>query len=313
MTALIRLQRMNPIEWQETRLQLRTAAGRMKRYRLLIPAGIGVLILLIVLSLRAVSSPTRELAIYLIWTVHAMTAAIALAAGSNALSREHVGKTWDSLVLTGVSIRQIVLGKWLGVLHRAAPWLLLLGGVRLVMLPILLLAFVNRYAWRNSYGGYGYAYGGPPLLEWVPWATVLAVVMTVVLSALEIMACSAIGLAAGAVIKRGWLAMIAAVCIRFAPVVLFGAFTRYEVGPGPSWRVLRFPPLALADGGSAPLYQLALPLSGWTSTAHENALPGLVMATLMLISLLVGGLAVTWWFVHRAGALPKGQPVSAAA
>jgi hypothetical protein len=101
--------------------------------------------------------------------------------------------------------------------------------------------------------------------------------------------------------------MIAAFCIRLVPVALFAGFTRYELGNGPYWRMLSFPALSLADAGTGPLWQLALPLTGWTRGEHVSALPGLVMATLLLIIILAASLTATWWAIRRDGALAKGR------
>jgi hypothetical protein len=299
----------NPIEWQETRHQRWHRAAPIRRWWLLGPLALAVGFGVVALTLRDITSPTRELALLVIWIIHALTGARAIAAGANAISREHDGQTWIPLILTGVSTRKILLGKWWGVMHQTAPWMLALGALRLAMLPVFMLAFANRFAWRVSYRGTvsGY-YNAYYAMDWVEWAAVLAVIMTLVLTLLEIMACTALGLAASAVIKRGWLALITAICIRFAPVFLFAAFTRYEIGLGPSWQVLRFTPLALADSGSAPLYQLSLPLTSWTIGAHEAALDGLFLAGILLMVLLVGSLVVAWGAIRAAGALPQSTP-----
>jgi ABC-type transport system involved in multi-copper enzyme maturation permease subunit len=302
----------NPIEWQETHHQQRQSVSTIRRrWRFISPLTLAATILLVAFTLRDVSGPTRELGMLVVWMIHALTAVRAIAAGANSISREYDGQTWIPLILTGVSTRQILFGKWLGVMHQIAPWMLTLGTVRLLMLPIFMLSFANRFAWRLAYRNNtpGYYYNLVDAIGWVEWAAVTAVIMTVVLTVLEIMCCAAIGLAASAVIKRGWLALIVAICIRFAPVVIFAAFTRYEVGMGPSWRVLRFTPLALADSGSAPLYQLSLPLTSWTINAHEDALPGIFLASLLLIVLLVGALWVAWAAIRAAGALPNPKPV----
>jgi hypothetical protein len=180
------------------------------------------------------------------------------------------------------------------------------------MLPIFMLAFMNRFAWRMSTRfSYSpgtpayYAYDPSQVISWVGWAALLAVVMTVVLTVLEVLCCTALGLATSAVIKRGWLAQIVAICVRFTPVFLFAAFTRYEVGSAPSWQALRFTPLALADSGSAPLYQLSLPLTSWTFGTHENALSGLLLTTVMLGLFLAASLMVAWSAIRTAGALPE--------
>lgn len=97
--------------------------------------------------------------------------------------------------------------------------------------------------------------------------------------------------------------MIAAFCIRFLPVILFGAFTRYEVATGMAYRVLRFPYLSLADGGTAPLYLLSLPYTYRTQTVHIDALPSILMVSVMLGGMLLISLAAAWWAIRRDGAL----------
>ena len=297
----------NPIEWQETRQQ----NGQSIRSRLGMWFGLGLLVVsigMIVLTMSNLSIPTQQLAVYVIWIVHAVTAARAISAGANAISREHVGKTWDSLVLTGVSTRQILMGKWLGVLNRSAGWMAIFGAVRLVMLPVFMLSLVFRYAWYSS-GSVSQYYGDRLVdtVSWVAWAAVVAVVMSVVLSILEVLTCTALGMAASACTRRGWTAMIVAFCIRLIPVELFAGFTRYEIGNGPYWRVLGFPVMSLADAGTGPLWQLALPSTSWTRDTHVSALPGLVMATVLLLIFMAVSLILTWWAIKRDGALAKGS------
>ena len=101
--------------------------------------------------------------------------------------------------------------------------------------------------------------------------------------------------------------MIAAFCIRLVPVALFAGFTRYQMGNGPYWRTLSFPALSLADAGTGPLWQLSLPLTGWTVNEHVTALPGLITATLMLLGFISVSLLVTWWAIRRDGALVRGS------
>ena len=295
----------NPIEWQETQHQLRSIPTATRRYWFMTPLTLTLAVVVIGLTLIDMGAQTRNMAIYFIWIVHMITASRAISAGANAISREHVGKTWDALVLTNVNTRQILLGKWLGVLNRVAPWMLMFGTVRLVMIPIFTIAMMNRFLYFASGGGYIYgSYSSVPL-SWVGWAAVAAVIFTVLLTVLEVMACTAIGLAASAIMRKGWMAMIAAFCIRFAPVVLFGAFTRYEVATGMAYRVLRFPYLSLADGGTAPLYLLSLPYSYRTQTVHLDALPSVLMAGVLLSGMLVTALLVTWWAIRRDGALRR--------
>jgi hypothetical protein len=297
----------NPIEWQENRFQQHNIPTLVRRYWLLGPLALIFATVVVIFTLRNITSPTRELAVYLIWIVHAVVAVRAIAAGANAISREHVGKTWDVLVLTGIDTRQILFGKWLAIMGRIGPWMLALGAVRLMMIPVFMLALVNRYTWRMFRGSQMYYGGDYPLMEWSPAATLFAVVMTVVLTILDVMACAALGLATSALTRRGWSAMVAALILRFAPVALFAAFTRYEMGDAPSWRILRFTPLALGDGGTAPLYQLSLPVTGWTVTAHASALPGLAMVSALLMVYLVVSLWVARRTIRLSGALSESE------
>jgi ABC-type transport system involved in multi-copper enzyme maturation permease subunit len=297
---------VNPIEWQESRFQQKNRSAFLRRYQFALPVMLGVLTLLVILSLRDMTFPTRNVGIYLIWIVHALVVARAIAAGANAISREHVSKTWDVLMLTGVNTRQILLGKWLAVLRQVAPWTLGLACVRLVMIPVFMMSLVNRFAWRAIHNaGYYYNTGSYdlPLISWRPESALMAVVMTVMLTLLEAMACTAIGLAASAITRKGWSAMIAAFCVRFAPVMIFAAFTQYEVGDQPSWRVLSFTPLSLADSGTSTLYLLSLPLTNQTFYLHGHAMTGILLATSLLIVFATVSLWLTNRAIRRSGAL----------
>jgi hypothetical protein len=172
------------------------------------------------------------------------------------------------------------------------------------MLPIFVMAFLNRVAfWR--FGQYSYSMDYYEYeVDWLPWAVILSVVMTVVLTLLDVLCCTALGLAASAVFRRGSMAAMAAILIRFTPVTLFAALTRYEIGTAPTWRVMRFTPFALADGGTAPLYQLVLPVMSWTRGRHEEALPGLLLATGLIVVLVIVALVVAFVAIRRTGALP---------
>src|SRR5258707_13879095 len=155
--------------------------------------------------------------------------------------REHVGQTWDALALTGVSAQRILLGKWLAALRQVRGWMLLLGVLRLAALPIFSVALAKTYAYytcgmysSNTYSSfYGCDAGTPFTL--VPWAALIGVLMTVMLTILDVMCCTAIGMAASALTRRGTSATIVAILARFAPVLIFAGFARYDIG-GFSWR-----------------------------------------------------------------------------
>ncbi len=303
----------NPVLWQEYVTQARRTSRHIAPLRLLAPFVVVLMIAAVASTLDHPDFPTRELGIVAIWIVHTITAVYALNAGADAISREHMEHTWDSLVLTGLSARRILLGKWRAVLRRTGPWMVLLGFIRLAMIPIFLVALVNYYGWLVTQygpyigysGGYGYSmdYGA---VEWVPWASILAVTMTVVLTILDILCCTAVGLAASALTRNGIIAKVIALAVRFSPVLLFAVFTRYELGAGStdSYRVLRFAPFAIADGGTAPLSRLSVPRTPISTITHVDALGGLFLSTALIIGLLLIALGVAWVAIRLAGALP---------
>ncbi len=300
----------NPILWQEVTHQERSVPRWMRRLGVTGVMLLASALLYTVMTLSKIDAPTREVALIIIWIIHSATAVRAIIAGANTISREHVGQTWDALVLTGVSGRLILLGKWRAALWRVRGWGLALGIVRLAMLPLFVLALINRfvyfggYRYATNYNSYNSSYFYTGDFTWIPEATILAVVMTVVLTILEVLCCTALGLASSAVVRRGSLATAIAITIRFVPVILFAAFTRYDIGAAPSYRLLRYAPFALADGGTSPLYQLVLPLMPWTQGRHVEALPGLFYATALIAALLIVALIVAFVAIRRTGALP---------
>ncbi len=297
----------NPIEWLERRYQQRSTPSVMRRWSILGPATLLVVLSVIALTLLRVDSAAREFVVATVWFAQGLVVVRCIAAGANVISREHMSQTWDTLVLTGISARQILLGKWFAVLRQVAPWMVGLATLRLFMLPIFMMASLNRYAWYIiAHAGTSRAqfYSGFTVVGWVPSAAGVAVVGTLALTALEILCCTAIGLAASALMRRGWTALVVGIGFRFTPVLLFAAFTTYEVGWSLSWRVMRYPPMAMADGGSAPLFQLVQPLTLFTLDNHSTALYGLAAVGIMLTGMIVVSLMAAWWAICNAGALP---------
>jgi hypothetical protein len=300
----------NPVLWQEYTHQQRTAPRWMRWNTLLGVLAVAAILVFVPLSLNFNNGyPTMQYALFATWIVHAAVSLRAIVAGANAISREHVALTWDALMLTGVSGRQVLLGKWRASLWRVRGWMVMLGVVRLAMLPVWFLAITYTYAnymCGGNYNSYSYStyYCGEGIeFTWVPWAAVISVVMTVILTVIDVLVCTALGLAASAALRRGSTATLAAILIRFSPVVMFAAFTRHEIGLF-SWRWWNFTPFALADGGTSPAMRLALPLMPWTQTNHASALPGLFLSAALLITVLVVSLVVAFIAIRRTGALP---------
>jgi hypothetical protein len=311
--------KLNPVFWQEwthqTRSGLRaTIIGQV--------AGPLLIVGLIALCASSVINPdlssfstrnSRDWLMLTVWVVHAIVAARCILAGANAISREHVGQTWDALVLTGLSARQIMLGKWAAAMRRAAPWVLALTVIRLSMLPILAVLLTQRFAfWTYRRMNSGYYDGEISLtISWLPWAWILSVVATVALTVLEAACCTALGLFGSTVTRRGAAAIALAALIRFAPVAIFAGFTRYELG-NMSWRYFRYTPFALADGGTSPVYQLVSPLMQWTAGRHEQALGPLLLVIGMLGLMTFVAISVALVLIRRNGALTQRQALEPA-
>lgn len=311
MAILARLD--NPVLWQEMTHQERSAP-RWKRLGHWL--GIAVLLIILIGVPLTLSNdngyPTMQIALFATWFVHAVVALRAIIAGANAISREHVGQTWDALTLTGLTDRQILLGKWRAALYHVRGWMLALGIVRLAMLPVFMIGLVKTYAWytcqpysyaQSSYSTYC---GANAEMDWIPWAALLAISMSVLLTLLDVLGCTALGLAASALTRCGSTAAMVAILVRFTPVILFAASTRYEIGSF-SYRWWGYTPFALADGGTSPIMRLVLPLIPWTHNQHFEAVPGLLLSLLMTVAFLLIALTTAWIAIRRMGALPHSR------
>jgi ABC-type transport system involved in multi-copper enzyme maturation permease subunit len=294
----------NPILWQEA-THFRRTARAWRRWEL--PLGVLVVGVIVGMMWHYVNDgrgyPALQYAIPAIWIVHGIVALRALIAGVNVFSREHVGQTWDALVLTGVSARRILLGKLVATLRTVLPWLLLLATMRMAMLPLMSLSLTQTYAYvtcaRSSYGCDEYY----PSIDWVPWAWFSSVGLTLAATVLEVMACVALGLATSAITRRPISAAVFAIIVRFIPVALFATFARQSLGNTYFWRYWTFWPFTIADGGTVGLMEMAFPLIRWTQGEHMEVLPGVLGAIGMLALLLVGSLVVTLRAIRREGAL----------
>jgi hypothetical protein len=249
------------------------------------------------------------------WIIHAVVVVRATIAGVTVISREHVGQTWDAMVLTGVSVRRIMFGKLRAALRPILPWMLLLAVLRTVLLPLLSYFYVQRFALRcvsytlssasGGYGTTGYASCGE--ITWVAWAWLAAPLLTVALTMLEVVACVSLGIAASAITRRSVPAAILAITVRFLPIAAFIGFAIYEVGDTWFFRYLRYSPFTIADGGMAGVVQLINPLHYRTIGVHERALPGLLGIALVLGTFMVGSWLVAIRALRHSGALSEEQ------
>ncbi|MBX3063468.1 MAG: hypothetical protein KF726_10865 [Anaerolineae bacterium] len=302
----------NPILWREL-LYFRRVAQRWQRHE-------SIIVLVLTVVALAVSAYLLDFnhfrlnnglltVIMMLWIFHAMVSIRAIIAGAGAVSREHIGMTWDTLVLTGISARRILSGKLRAALLSVMPWMLGFGVLRLLTLPLMSLSLTSTYAYYQCYVRSSTTFCDSAAITWIPWAWILAVVLTVLLTVLEVLSCVALGMVGSALTRRSITAAVLALCIRFAPVAIFAGFARYRLGNTWFWQYWSFTPFTLADGGTVGLMQLAFPLISWTRGDHVGALPGLLGVTVLLLVILVGSLLLTLVALKRGGALTERQLV----
>ncbi|MBX3084888.1 MAG: hypothetical protein KF716_24850 [Anaerolineae bacterium] len=250
-----------------------------------------------------------------VWVVHTAVIIRSILAGVSVISREHVGQTWDSLVLTGVSVRQILFGKLRAALRTVMPWMLILGVLRVVMLPLMAYYTIQRIALRcmvnvaSSYANSGTYYSSYfcTQTDWVPWSWLSAPLLAVALTMLEVVACVSLGLAASAITRRSVSAAVLAISVRFLPVATFAGFAIYENGDTWFFRYLRYSPFTIADGGMSGLIQLINPTGYRFAGSQFDALPGLIGVTLVLGAIMLGSWYVALRVLRRGGALSHEQ------
>jgi hypothetical protein len=69
---------------------------------------------------------------------------VSFALSTNSITREKRGKTWDNLILTNVSARKLVLGKWIASLKALDGDHIMIGVLRLGMVAWIVAGFQDR-------------------------------------------------------------------------------------------------------------------------------------------------------------------------
>ncbi len=264
------------------RLERRTTSHR-RRSAVIILALIGILAMLLALLLWMYPSTYGQQFIWMffpawgIWVVYAITVLQTIIASIGSLSTEYTDQTWEPLILTGISIRRILIGNSLAAIHRIRGWLFFLAVARIAVLPIYLLVSAKVAAAQCGSFGFHCVWQPPTPTTWS-----LAIGITVVLTVLDILCCSMFGLATSAIIRHSGFAAVLAILLRFSPLIIFLAFGFDDSN---FWAWWASPPFALVDGGTAPAVQLIMPLlPDWV---HFNPSLGLLLITSALAILLL--------------------------
>jgi hypothetical protein len=132
----------------------------------------------------------------------------------------------------------------------------------------------------------------------------VAVVSAVLLTVLEVLACTALGVTAGILTRHSTTAILVAAMIRLLPPLL-GATVALRDGTvdfSNPYAIFIHTGMALADMGTSPLSRLTVPYMAWARTTHGNALVGLAAAYLASLLLLFGGVYVGYLGLRLRGA-----------
>jgi hypothetical protein len=268
------------------RLERRTVHHRWRSAAIVLSLA-GILAMLFALLLWMYPSPYGQSYIWMffpawsIWVLYAVTVLQAIVASTSVFG-EYTQQTWEHLIITGISIRRILLGNWLAALHRIRGWLFFLAIARIAVIPMYVLVTLKVALPMCAYASC-VLQAPKPIWRWA-LAVGMAIGMTVGLTVFDIACCSLIGLAVSALTRHSRLAAVFAVLLRFSPLVVFLAFGFNDSN---FWEWWSAPPFALVDGGTAPAIQLILPLS--PSNVIFDPFWGLLLLTgaLSLITLTV--------------------------
>lgn len=285
------------------RLERRTTSHRL-RSAVIILTLVGILAMLFALLLWMYPSPYGQRFIWMffpawaIWVIYAITVLQTIVASIGILNTEYTHQTWEPLVVTGISVRRILLGNWLAAIHRIRGWLFFLAIARIAVLPIYLLVSANVAPTECGSFGSGCVLQPPA----PPGVWFVAIGMTVGLTILDILCCSLIGLAASAITRHSRFAAVLAILLRFSPLIVFLAFGFNDSN---FWEWWASPSFALVDGGTAPAVQLIMPLI--TSQVHFDPLLGLLLITSALTLIFLVVLSTTLVILRLNGG--SAQPV----
>lgn len=270
------------------------------------------------------SMPSQQLLSMLLavsWITQLVVILRGLLGGLNTMHQQQ----WDVLALTGISPRQLFIGKWWSALHQLRGWLLALGIIKLAAAAVVILNLIV-FCYRNPLQSLStqidyYSHGPRPLIESaflllptdfpaLPSVERIVVTgaLTVATTVLEVMASTALGVAGG-LVPHKVIGLVSVLVLRFSPVVGFTLFPNAPFTSGRlEWRWLEYTWFSLADGGST-----AIMRSGLTSRAiasgkgvTESVLLAFYAAIAMYLVYLLFAFVVSHILLRRQGLLPAG-------
>ena len=213
----------------------------------------------------------------------------AVRGASVALTREYQARTWESLILTGVSARRLVIGKWWGVLR--AVW----QGERR-MLMIRAVAFL----WLLS------PLSNADIDEFrIISAQVIGMALLVALLTPPLMSgfAAALGMMVSAIVRREAISARAGMGVLLV-VTLVVQMTIVIVGAGSGQSILKLLSALLPlEGGILTVMSLGFDMGGIYGEPATVSIEGLLMTATVLIALSAAALYAAVLIVRQQGAL----------
>lgn len=217
-----------------------------------------------------------------------------IVAGAMATGREHALDTWETLVLTNYGPARVYFAKWRAALRRTAPWMLVLGLYRLLLLPIWTAAlafpyYANEIGQARACSVSNCPPGAIAALALLPKMPILAPALVVALTIAEAMACTLLGVAMGALFRRSGAGAVGAAVLRFAPALLVaGVAFRPRAGMAfYAWfsQWWNFSAFTLFDGGMSGVLRIVTPLESWRMLRVQSGQTVALAGLLMLVAL----------------------------
>lgn len=250
---------------------------------------------------------------FCVWVIQLAVIGRGIALGIRAVQHEHATPTYGLLLLSRTQSRAILLGKWKAAVHLMGGYIVVLALIKMLILPITTFAttvpFVAdqmRYlscAIRTPEYCVGIQLEG---MDWFfanldpGWNRVyfaLAPLMAVVLSFLEALAATLLGMMAGLIFKRPLSALVAGMLVRLSiPLSALFLIASRQFGLTNSLFMLQNPSttFALVDAGTvATIRMLVSPRLLWERLSSNWLDLGVAVAFLILLGLgaLIAALA----------------------
>jgi hypothetical protein len=239
----------------------------------------------------------------LAWTFHIVVVLRLLAAGAFAVTSDASLLGSDDLRLTPVTNWQLIVGTWWAAMHRVRGWILALGIVQIGIIASIGFALLLGVDWGKSCGSPCIVtiYGPLKPLWFTALHSFSIVMAVVVITMLESACCIALGMGA-ALVVHSRVGLIAAIALRFAPVVIFSIWPNYywAYSNGPlAGRFIDYTWFSFADAGTGSLMQMAYPID-IVASGFNRGLLGLYAVVGMFLIYLTVSLVAVWIVLRRS-------------